>query len=307
LVWRGTGTLTLPMAVDPGDKWQLVGVALLTFGLLIKSAVFPSHTWLPDAHGRAPSSVSALLSGIVVPVQLYTLVRLGLGLGVHRPSFGWLLALLGIISMLAGSLLALRQTYNKRLLGYSTVAHLGYMLVAFGLGVAFESPEIFAVGLLLLVSHALLKALAFLAKGALHFYYGATLLNDLEGLAYRAPLISGLLILALLGLAGLPPAPLFIAKLGLLWALPGLGGGAIHAVVALVVLGSLIGLGVYLPIVGRLLHHPAGPVEPETPGRWIGIPIITLGLLAVAIGLWSTPLWQATLQGAQQILSLGPL
>ncbi|MHB1318512.1 MAG: complex I subunit 5 family protein [Anaerolineae bacterium] len=307
LVWRGTGTLALPMALDAGDRWQLLGLALLTFGLLIKSAIFPAHTWLPDAHGRAPSSVSALLSGIVVPVQLYTLVRLGLGLGADRWRFGWLLASLGLLSMLTGNLLALRQTYGKRLLGYSTIAHLGYMLVAFGLGTAFESQETFAVGLLLLISHALLKALAFLAKGALHYYYDATLLADLDGLAYRAPLPSALLIFALLGLGGLPPAPLFIAKLGLLWALTGLAGGAVYVVGALVVLGSLIGLGAYLPIVGRLLHHPAGTTEPPAHAHWIEIPIVTLALLAVAAGLWSAPLWHAVLQGAQQMLALGPL
>jgi len=307
LVWRGTGSLALPMALDPADPWQLLGMGLLAFGLLVKSAIFPSHSWLPDAHGRAPSSVSALLSGIVVPVQLYTLVRLGLQLGVHRASFGWMLASMGVVSMLAGNLLALRQTFGKRLLGYSTVAHLGYMLIAFGLGMAYESPETFAAGLLLLVSHALLKALAFLAKGALHYYYDATLLVDLDGLAYRAPLASGLLIFAVLGLAGLPPAPLFVAKLGLFWALPGLAGDAVIAVIALIVLGSLIGLGYYLPIVGRLLRQPAGPVEMQTHAHWIQIPILVLGLLAVAAGLWSTPLWQAALTGAVHILALAPL
>jgi proton-translocating NADH-quinone oxidoreductase chain N len=307
LVWRGTETLRLPMAIDSRDVWQLLGAALLTSGLLIKSAVFPAHTWLPDAHGRAPSSISALLSGIVVPVQLYTLVRVGLSLGMPRPSFGWLLASLGLTSMLAGNLLALRQTYGKRLLGYSTIAHLGYMLVAFGLGIAFESQETFAVGLLLLISHALLKALAFLAKGALHYYYDATLLSDLDGLAYRAPLPSGLLAFALLGLAGLPPAPLFIAKLGLLWALPGLPGGAVYAIAGLVVLGSLIGLGYYLPIVGRLLRHPAASVEPQTHSHWIQFPIVTLALLALGAGLWSAPLWHAALQGARQILAQVPL
>ncbi|MFO7696447.1 MAG: proton-conducting transporter membrane subunit [Anaerolineae bacterium] len=307
LVWRGTGTLRLPMAIDARDIWQVLGTALLTSGLLIKSAVFPAHTWLPDAHGRAPSSISALLSGIVVPVQLYTLVRLGLSLGMPRASFGWLLASLGISSMLAGNLLALRQTYGKRLLGYSTIAHLGYMLVAFGLGIAFDSQEAFAVGLLLLISHALLKALAFLAKGTLHYYYDATLLSDLDGLAYRAPLPSGLLVFALLGLAGLPPAPLFIAKLGLLWALPGLSGGAVYAMAGLVMLGSLIGVGYYLPIVGRLLRHPAAPVETQPHANWIQLPMVTLALLAVIIGLWSAPLWHAALQGAQQILAQVPL
>ncbi len=307
LVWRGTGTLALPMALNPADPWQLLGMALLAFGLLVKSAIFPSHTWLPDAHGRAPSSVSALLSGIVVPVQLYTLVRLGLGLGVHRTSFGWMLAVMGIVSMLAGNLLALRQTYGKRLLGYSTVAHLGYMLVAFGLGMAYESPETFAAGLLLLVSHALLKGLAFLAKGALHYYYDATLLVDLDGLAHRAPLASGLLIFAVLGLAGLPPAPLFVAKLGLFWALPGLAGKAVIPMIGLIVLGTLIGLGYYLPIVGRLLHHPAHAAEAETHGHWIQIPILALGVAAVAVGLWTTPLWKAALEGAAQILALAPL
>ena len=219
------------------------------------------------------------------PRALYTLVRRALP--VHIVPALLMLASMGAVSMLAGNLLALRQIYGKRLLGYSTVAHLGYMLAAFGLGMAFDSPETFAAGLLLLVSHAILKSLAFLAKGALHYYYDATLLVDLDGLAHRAPLASGLLILAVLGLAGLPPAPLFVAKLGLFWALPGLGGGGVIVMIALIVLGSLIGLGYYLPIVWRLLRQPAEPVQLQTHAHWIQVPILALGFRG-SRGLWST-------------------
>ncbi len=299
LVFRDTGSLSLPMpAAAPGTGHQL-GLGLITFGLLVKAAVFPAHTWLPDAHGRAPSSISALLSGIIVPLHIYLLVKLAMALHAPQPALGWLLTALGAGSLIAGNVLALRQSYGKRLLGYSTIAQVGYMCLAFGLGMALGQPEPIAAGFLLLVGHALLKGLAFLAKGSLHLYYGATTLNDLTDLGRRAPLVSGLLSAALLGLAGMPPLPGFAGKFALLWAIAGLDSRAAYAVAALFLLGSLVSLGYYLPLIGRLLHRAPQTAPGHRHSRWIHLPMVGLAALTLLLGVWPWPVWRMALEAAR--------
>jgi len=309
LVFRSVGALALPLGRAATDGWHLLGIGLITFGFVIKAAMFPAHIWLPDAHGRAPSSVSALLSGIIVPVQLATLVRVGLALGAPHQAFGWLLAGLGCGSMITGNVMALRQTYGKRLLGYSTVAQMGYMALAFGLGVACEEPVLIAAALLLLVAHALLKCLAFLSKGMLHFYCNATEIADLNGLGRRAPFAAGSLATMLLGLAGIPPLAGFVAKFSVLKGIAGLGLGAALAAGAFYLLNSLVSLGYYLPLVGRLLDsdpavQPGDEAAPR-PSAWMWAPIVALGSMALLLGMWSAPVWQLAEQAAQNMLAWG--
>jgi len=311
--WRATGTLTLPLTALASDGWHLLGLALITFGLLIKAAVFPAHAWLPDAHGRAPSSVSALLSGILVPTQLYALVRLLLGLAAPRAALGGLLVGLACCSMLTGNVLALRQSYGKRLLGYSTVAQVGYMAAAMGLGMAYEQPALLAAGLLLLVAHGLLKGVAFLAKGMLHLYCNATTLDDLDGLGRLAPFASGHLAAVLVGLAGVPPLAGFVAKFSVLWGLAGAGSGLAYAVGAFYLVNSLVSLGYYLPLIGRLARgtavQSATAAQDDTsssrPSLWMRAPVAGLTLLAVLLGVCPGPVWRLAEQTAAYLLAWG--
>jgi proton-translocating NADH-quinone oxidoreductase chain N len=309
LVFRSTGALALPLGRAATDGWHLLGIALITFGFVVKAALFPAHIWLPDAHGRAPSSVSALLSGIIVPIQLLTLVRVGLALGAPHRAFGWMLAGLGCGSMVTGNVMALRQTYGKRLLGYSTVAQMGYMALALGLGVALEAPRLIAAALLLLVAHALLKSLAFMAKGMLHFYCNATEIADLNGLARRAPFAAGALGAMLLGLAGVPPLAGFVAKFSVLQGLAGLSLSVALAAAAVYLVNSLVSLGYYVPLVGRLLgSEPAGSsvgkLAPR-PSTWMWAPIVALGLVALLLGVWPAPVWRLAEQAAHNMLTWG--
>ena len=302
---RSTGSLSLPFAARDSDAWRLLGLSLFCASLLIKGALFPAHIWLPDAHGRAPSSVSALLSGIVAPLHLYLLLKLGLALGAPSKTLGWLMVAIACGSMLVGSLMSLRQTYGKRLLGYSTVSQVGYATLAFGFGLLSREPQAIAAGLLLLVAHALLKGLAFLAKGVLHFYCDATQLDDLDGLWHRAPVASGLFAVALIGLAGMPPLAGFAAKAGILWSLARIDHPAAYLGAGVLVLTSLVSLGAYLPLVARLLRPSPGNSEVVRPSLWMQFPLALLALAAIAIGLWPTPVWGMALRAAQYLLAWG--
>jgi formate hydrogenlyase subunit 3/multisubunit Na+/H+ antiporter MnhD subunit len=227
-------------------------------GLGIKSAIVPLHTWLPDAHGRAPSSISAMLSGVIVQSAFYALLKVSLGLGFPARDLGTLLIVLSLLNMTLGNGLALVQTHTKRLLAYSTIAQMGYIILSIGVGLRYGVPGAIQAGFLLLLAHAVMKGLAFLCQGVCHFYCDATLIADLRGTAARLPLDA-------LGYVGL----------------------------AVLLLNSLLALGYYLPLIGTLFTPQTSKVsETLEVSPWMAAPIVTLGALVLAIGFYPEP-WLA--------------
>jgi proton-translocating NADH-quinone oxidoreductase chain N len=308
-VYRETGSILLIQAGVPGS-WARVGIACLLVGLGIKSAIVPLHTWLPDAHGRAPSSVSAMLSGVVVPSGFFVLLKVGLGLGLPAYQLGTLLIAASLLSMTVGNGLALVQSYTKRLLAYSTIAQMGYVALSVGVGLRFGSSAAMQAGFFLLLAHAAMKALAFLCKGICHFYWGATTVEQLRGTAARLPLVAAAFAIALAGLAGVPPLAGFVGKwfvlIGTLQATHVLG----YVGLSVFILNSLLALGYYLPVLGMLVARPV-----ETPSDnaetlldvspWMGVPLAVLGGLVVAIGLYPEPWLNWSAQVGGYMSSLG--
>ena len=135
-------------------------------GFGVKTALVPLHTWLPDAHSQAPSGISAMLSGVVIEAGLVALLR-ALGVpGAGRPRRGARCSCaFGALNMLVGNLMALRQTQVKRLLAYSSLSHMGYMLLGLGVAMATAWPTARPGGFFHLLNHGLMKGLAFLAAG----------------------------------------------------------------------------------------------------------------------------------------------
>ena len=265
-VYRETGTLALPLLLPPsggagmgGGAWTRAGVACFLVGLGIKSAIVPLHTWLPDAHGRAPSSISAMLSGVIVQSAFYALLKVSLGLGFPARDLGTLLIVLSLLNMTLGNGLALVQTHTKRLLAYSTIAQMGYIMLSIGVGLRYDVPGAIQAGFLLLLAHAVMKGLAFLCQGICHFYCDATLIADLRGTAARLPLVAVAFSLALAGLASVPPLAGFTAKwfilMGILRSSDALG----YVGLAVFLLNSLLALGYYLPLIGTLFTPPSSP------------------------------------------------
>jgi len=301
-LFRETGSLQLPYAAHSLQGWGILGAALVLFGYVVKAAIFPAHTWLPDAHGRAPSSISAMLSGIIVQSYMVVMVKLGLAFGLDRWLLGWLLVGLATCSMFVGNLMAMRQTYGKRLLGYSSIAQVGYMLAAMGLGVAYGRAEALAAGFVLLVAHAAMKGLAFLAKGIFHYYCGATMISDLRGIAHRVPFAAGGFCLAIAGLIGVPPLAGFVAKLQLLLGAMHIGETGAYWVAGLLLVNSLLSLGYYLPLIGHVLAHEDNPLGRCTVSRWMRLPVIALSLIILLLGILPGPIVSQAHRAAEFML-----
>jgi proton-translocating NADH-quinone oxidoreductase chain N len=303
-VYRGSGTLALPIQGAVLTWYGRLGISLILFAYLVKAAVVPGHTWLPDAHGRAPSSISALLSGVIIEAYLFVLLRVALGLSVPALYLGWLLVILATLNMTVGNLLALRQNYGKRLLGYSSIAQLGYMMVALGLGLAYGRPELAAAGFLLMAAHAASKGMAFMCKGVFHMYCHATSLPDLDGMVTRVPLMASCFVVAIAGLAGIPPLAGFSAKLQVLLAAAPQVNLAVALVLALFLLNSLLSLAYYAPLIGRVLRLQEGSARVHV-SWWMQAPVLALAGVTLALGLWPSAVLGLARDAATYLLGLG--
>ena len=205
-------------------RWILIA---LTAGFAVKMAIVPVHMWLPDAHSEAPATMSALLSGVIISAGAYAILRLSLG--VVFPSVGIVFAtdflhaltIFGVISAFFGSLIALVENDIKRIIAYSSIAHMGYVM--FGLSLfpaAIAAGEVFALTtavaitgtVLHLISHAASKGLFFLSAGAVMHQTEARDINDMGGLAGKMPFTALSSAIAALSIAGTPPFACFISE-----------------------------------------------------------------------------------------------
>ncbi len=151
----------------------LAAGALFFVGFGVKTAIVPLHTWLPDAHSQAPSGISAMLSGIVIEAGLVALLRSLGALGVAASSWGNLLMIFGALNLLIGNLMALRQSEVKRLLAYSSVSQVGYILIGLGVAIHFNLANGAAGGFFHLINHALMKGAAFWPARCFTLHLGA--------------------------------------------------------------------------------------------------------------------------------------
>lgn len=302
---------TLAERVTPGPALLAAG-ALFVIGFGVKTALAPMHTWLPDAHTQAPSGISAMLSGVVIEAGLVAMLRSlsalsgEAGAGVPVATWGPLLIAFGALNMLVGNLMALRQKQVKRLLAYSSLSHVGYMV--FGIGVAMVAHQAAGAqgGLFHLLNHGLMKGLAFLAAGALLFAvsdaaarqsgsqphsgasHGPLLISDLNGAAQRYPLAALALSLAVLGLGGLPPLAGFMSKWQIFVAGFSAGDFWLGAMVIFAALNSVLSLTYYAPLVNAVYRkQPSQAILNGAPiPAQMSFPLICLALAVVALGMW---------------------
>jgi NADH-quinone oxidoreductase subunit M len=185
------------------DRAENFYISILIFiGAAVKMAVFPFHTWLPDAHAEAPTPISVLLSGVMIKTGAYLIIRILLGL------FSWVMPIMNIpiiilalISMVWGGVMALVQTDVKRVLAYSSISQVGYILF----GLVTLTPIGIAGGVFHVLNHGFAKGLLFMCSGVLIYVLNERDLSKLGGLASRMPVTATAMLLGALSIAGTPP------------------------------------------------------------------------------------------------------
>ncbi len=274
---------------DAGPTTRLA-LVLMTLGLMLKAACWPLHLWLPPAHASAPTAVSALLSALVVKGPLFILWMLWSRVAPSELAVqaGPLLALAGIMALIFGGWSALRAPYIKTLVAYSTVAQLGYALLALGLLLYWQKPELHVALWLFVLAHGLAKVSMFLAAGEMQGALGSKRVRGLKGATQTMPVAMFAFAVAGGSLIGLPPSGGFLAKWVLLRELllqpvhwPWAAG---------VLLGTLISAAYVFRVV-TLAFDRANPTRPSyDPDRFAQWLALLPAILVWGMALISRPL-----------------
>jgi multicomponent Na+:H+ antiporter subunit D len=204
------------------NKILIFSQLVLIAGFGLKAAIIPFHAWLPDAHSSAPSPISSMLSGVLIKaIGIYAIIRLFFNMFAISYEIALTLTTLGVLSMVIGSLLAIGQWDIKRLLAYSSISQIGYIIMGVGIGLlvlttngnkTIAALAIFG-GMFHLVNHAVFKGLLFLSAGAVEHRTGIRDLNKLGGLSAKMPVTSSSSLIASLAISGIPPFNGFFSKL----------------------------------------------------------------------------------------------
>ncbi len=275
----------------------LVAFAFFVIGMSIKMALFPMHAWLPGAYADAPSAVSALVAATSTKVAAYVLVRVMFF--VFEPRFSVemipvasLLAWMGAGAMVLGSVMAIAQTDFKRMLAYSSVAQIGYIV----LGVGLANTMGFTGGILHMVNHAFMKGGLFLVAGAIVYRTGLRTISEFSLLSVKMPWTAATFAVCAFAMIGIPPMGGFFSKLYLIL-------GAIDAgnwtFVVVIVLSSVLTLA-YLGNVLRYMYFPKEPTTGRVGGRpvpkaikhddvpWTMLgPMVAVATVVVLLGLFN--------------------
>jgi multicomponent Na+:H+ antiporter subunit A len=271
----GTYALGALVAAPPTGGLAEVAVALVLVGAVTKSALVPFHFWLPAAMA-APTPVSAYLhAAAMVKAGVYLVARLAPGFA-GSAAWQWTVLGLGSATLLLGGYRSLRQHDLKLLLAFGTVSQLGLLVVLVGRG----TQAVALAGLALLGAHAMFKASLFLVVGAIDDATGTRDLRELSGLGRRLPLLSAAGVLATASMIGLPPFAGYVAKEAALDGLWYGGAAADRALLAVVVLGSILTVAYGLRFVWGAFGTKPG-VEPQTPDRPAALLLLPPALLAV--------------------------
>lgn len=314
LLSEGGGSLNFPQAATlQGTTINAAAIFLLgLFGFGMKAGMMPLHFWLPSAHATAPSHVSAFMSGVMIKMGIYGLVRVTSFFSNPPPWWGWTILILGVISAVMGVAFALAQHDIKRLLAYHSVENIGIILIGLGcalLGQSYHHPSVVALGLagalLHVINHGLFKSLLFLGAGAVIQATGTKIIDHYGGLLRIMPATAFFFLGGAVAICGLPPLNGFVSEwliyLGLLHSQT--EGAvfpfflAILAIPALAMTGALA-LACFAKVFGVTFLGTARQKFPTPPQEATGSMLFSmaglfLGCLLIGILPWATvPLLQ---------------
>ena len=297
LVYSATGTMLFEELAafsttgDRSDMWLVAGQAILVAGIAFKLSLIPFHMWTPDVYQGAPAPVTAYLATVSKAAVFAVLLRFAFATDMlDNTAVFTIIALIAMLSMVGGNLLALLQESVKRILAYSSIAHLGYLMIGLlavaalsDLELAVETSLVFLAGYLAmtLVAFAVIAELTPASRTG-----DVELVHEFRGLFWRRPALASAFTVALLSLTGIPLTAGFIAKFYLFAA--GVEGTLWGLIWAMIV-GSAISIYYYLKIVFAMTARDEGSVT--VAGSWSGTAItVALAMLIIAIGTYPMPL-----------------
>jgi len=271
-----------------------VAFVFLLLGYGTKVGLAPLHAWLPDAHAEGPTPISAVLSGLLLNVALYALLRFKMLLAVNPGALapGPLMVTLGLVSLVFASFMLYRRRDIKRLFAYSSIEHMGIITFAFGMGGALAN---FA-GLFHMTMHSLTKSAIFFAVGHVAQVKGTQRIADMGGLTETHPVLGWGLVLGVVAIAGLPPLGIFMSE----FLVVSSTFARAPALAIILVFGILVGLaGLFLRLNGIAFGEPRGPAAPAEASY---VPMFTHLALVFAAGIYMPPALVAWFQNVAGLL-----
>src|SRR5689334_18289782 len=271
-----------------------VAFVFLLLGYGTKVGLAPLHAWLPDAHAEGPTPISAVLSGLLLNVALYALLRFKMLLAVNPAAIapGSLMVTMGLISCAFAAFMLYRRRDIKRMFAYSSIEHMGIIVFAFGMGGTLAN---FA-GLLHMTMHSLTKSAIFFAVGHIAQVKGTQKIAEIGGLTVTNPVLGWGLLLGVVAIVGLPPLGIFMSE----FLVVSSTFGRAPVLTTLLVLGLLIALGGLFLRLGSVLF---GEVRGEThPGDASYVPMFTHLAIVLLAGIYLPPVLVAGFQNVARLL-----
>ncbi len=317
ILYNQTGFLNLAQLSAHFNQFGMSRMAVMaacffTLGFGLKAAMVPFHAWLPDAHPSAPAPISAMLSGVLIKaLGIYVLARLFLNVFPVNHAFAVILMTLGAASMLIAGLVAIGQSDLKRLLAYSSISQMGYVVLALGIGADVISrgglPSVAGLALFgalfHLFNHSAFKSLLFLCSGSIEHATGTRQLAEMGGLRKKLPVTGTCCRIAALSISGIPPFNGFWSKLIIVIAAAQAGHpwlAALAVIVAVLTLTMFVKVQRYA-LDGELPERYAKIKEAPA---LMGLAMVILALICLGAGilLMRSPLQQTILEPAKEAL-----
>ncbi|GLY55800.1 MAG: Na+/H+ antiporter subunit D [Cellulosimicrobium funkei] len=304
LTYAATGTVNLAQLseryaeIDPGTALAIQLLLLLAFG--IKAAIFPLSAWLPDSYPTAPAPVTAVFAGLLTKVGVYAIIRTQTLLFPEDSVVDDVLMWLALLTMVVGILGAVAQNDIKRLLSFTLVSHIGYMIF----GIALASEPGMAAAIFYVVHHITVQTTLFLVVGLVERRGGSTSLDRLGGLAKLAPGLAILFFIPAMNLAGIPPLSGFLGKVGLLEEGVAQGTPLTWALVVGSVVTSLLTLYAIVKAWNKAFWQTAPveiPADARLPRGMVG-PATALVAFGLALTVVAGPLYSYTERAAATLL-----
>lgn len=275
-------SIYIALQTSPHNFVVMFAVGLLVCGLFIKSGLMPFHAWLPSAYSMSPNPVSVFLAGIVTKiVGLYVLIRISSSVLILDGRLRAIILIVGAFSVIAGALAALGQSNFKKMLSYSSISQMGYVILGLGTGL----PLGLAAALFHMFNHSIFKSLLFVNAAALESQAGTHDMDKMSGFAQKMPVTGVTSVIGGLSLAGIPPLAGFWSKLFIIVAL-WVAGYYLYAILA--ILGSVITLAYFLTLQRKVFFGKLGLGFEglKDAGADLIIPSLVLAAIIVLVGVF---------------------